>query len=115
MKQAHADKAKAEKKASDFMVKVQKEVQVCKLLKYKKGYKDRAQGKAPRNPLEVSVSRGDQSASRSLASDAPSPAAASATTTEVPKDPPAGVATEGPLAQPRSGAAEMSLQGSVST
>ena len=71
LKQAQVAKVKAEKKASDFITKLQKEVQVFKHLKYEQGYKYRAQGKALRYPLKVGISREDQGASESLASDAP--------------------------------------------
>ena len=72
LKQAQVDKVETEK-AGYFMAKVQKEVQVYKRLKYEQGYKDRAQGKSPRYPLEVSISRGYQSVYGSLASDDYSP------------------------------------------
>jgi len=39
LKQAQVDKVEAEKKAGDFIAKVQKEVQVYKRLKYEQGYK----------------------------------------------------------------------------
>ena len=42
LKQAHADKVEAEKKAGDFKAKVHKEIQVYKRFKYEQGYKDRA-------------------------------------------------------------------------
>ena len=64
-KQAQADKVEGEKKVGNFKVKVQKEIQVYKRLKYEQGYEDQAQEKTARNPLEVNVSRGDQSASGS--------------------------------------------------
>ena len=63
MKQARVNKVDAKKKAIDFIVKVQKEVQVYNFLKYEQGYKNQVQGKAQNYPLEVSVSRRDQSAS----------------------------------------------------
>ena len=63
LKQAQGKKAEVEKKAGDFKPKVQKEIQVYKRLKYEQGYKDQVQEKVPRYPLEVKVSRRDQSAS----------------------------------------------------
>ena len=73
-----------------------------KRLKYEQGYKDRAQGKAPRYPVEVNVFREDQSVSGSLPSDAPLPTTASGSTTKA------------PLAKPSFGVAGMSFQDSVS-
>ena len=40
LRQAHVYKVEAEKKAGDFLAKVQKEVQVYKHLKYEQEYKD---------------------------------------------------------------------------
>jgi len=85
-------------KAGDFIANLLKEVQVYKHLKYKQGYMDRVQRKAPRYPLEASVSRGDQNASRSLASDARLSTVASIATIEASQDPPIGVITEASLA-----------------
>ena len=104
LKQAQADKVETEKKASDFKAKVQKEIQVYKRLKYEQGYKDRAQGKVPRHPLEVNVSRGDQSASGSLIYDAPLSTIDSGLTIEAPQDPPAGATIVAPLVEPIFGA-----------
>ena len=70
MKQALTDKAGAEKEVGDVVARVQKEVQVLKLMKYR-GYKDRAQSKALSYPLEIRISHGDQGTSTFLASDAP--------------------------------------------
>ena len=70
LKQALADKAEAEKEAGNVVERVQKEVWVVKLIKYR-GVYGRAQGKAPRYPLEIRISRGDQCTSASLVSDAP--------------------------------------------
>ena len=100
LKQAQVAKVEAEKKVGDFIVKVQKEVQVFKRLKYKQGYKDQPQGKALRYPLQLSGFRGDQGASRSLASDAPLPIVASVVTIKAPQDRPARAATAVSLTDP---------------
>ena len=64
--------------------------------------------------LKVSVSRGDQRAFGSWASDAPLPAAVSVATIEAPQDPPACATTVAPLADPGLGTVGASLQDIVS-
>ena len=71
LEQALAGKAEAEE-AGDVVARVQKEVWIFKLMKYKEGYKDGAQGKASRYPFEIRISCGYQGTLTSLASDATS-------------------------------------------
>jgi len=59
LKQVQVDKVEVEK-ACDFIAKMQKKLQVYKSLKYEQEYKDWVKGKAPRYPLEVSLSRGSK-------------------------------------------------------
>jgi len=81
LEQALADKAEAEKQANEDVVRLQTEVKAFKLMKYRDGYTDGAQGKTSRHPLEIRSLHADQDTVQALAPHAPSILDTSATTT----------------------------------
>ena len=57
LEQALADKAEVEKQVDEDVVRLQKEVNVFKFIKYRDGYNDGAQDKPPRYPLRAGILR----------------------------------------------------------
>ena len=60
LKQALTDKAETKKQADEDVARLQKEVKVFKLKKYRGGYNNGAQGTTPRYPLKIRSLYADQ-------------------------------------------------------
>ena len=89
---------------NEDIVRLQKEVKVFKLMKYRDGYNDGVQGKSPRYYLDVGSLHVDQGMMKVLASHTPSMPDASTTTTiiETSQDTPINAApAEGQFAETR--------------
>jgi len=71
LEQALAERDEAEKQADDDMEKLQNDLQLFKVMKYKEGYRDSAQGKSLRYPLgneeEVLVQKTSKMPAKALA------------------------------------------------
>ena len=59
LEQTRAGEVEANKKFFELKERVHEEIYLFKCVKYEQSYRDRAQGKPPRYPLEADV-RGDQ-------------------------------------------------------
>jgi len=83
LQQALADKEKTKKQADEDVARLQKEVKIFKLMKYRDGYNDGMQGNPLRYPLGVGILRADQGSMEVLASHAPPMPDDSATATTI--------------------------------
>ena len=106
LKREQAGEVEDKRKIVDLEDQALEEISMFKLVKYKQGYRDWAQGKLLRYPLEADVAEGDQAEFVPSVSVVPPPLGAPEMIIESSRSPPVSGTTMTPLVEPTTEAVE---------